>query len=173
MTLSHMPKKVITGSSDKTIRVWDIRDAQQSCLGVLTGHQGTVTCLKMEGDLLISGSEDKTVRIWNISQKALSQLNEGIKGANLMESLTTEGLSSSRPMSHKSTDTSHTVSLDQKNLNSPRSRHSCVLRILHGHSGGVRSLDFSGPLLFTGDIHGKILCWHVDRYFFFIKFLSL
>jgi WD40 repeat protein len=119
----------------------------------------------MEGDLLVSGSEDKTVRIWNISQKSLAQLNESIKVTNLVDASTLETLNSSRPMSHKSTETYQASSPESKNHTSPKSsRHPSVLRVLHGHSGGVRSLDFTGPLLFTGDIYGKILCWHVERY---------
>ena len=43
-------------------------------------------------------------------------------------------------------------------------RSPCLLRVLHGHAGGVRSLDFQGSLLFTGDIHGCVRAWHIDRY---------
>lgn len=46
------------------------------------------------------------------------------------------------------------------------SRSPCLLRVLHGHAGGVRSLDFQGSLLFTGDIHGCVRAWHVERYAF-------
>ena len=31
------------------------------------GHEQAVTCLKLQGELLVSGSRDKTVRLWRLS----------------------------------------------------------------------------------------------------------
>ncbi|WFD30390.1 hypothetical protein MSPP1_001409 [Malassezia sp. CBS 17886] len=53
---------IISGSRDRTIRVWD--SASAACLTVLSGHQGSVLCLAHHGDMLLSGSSDETARIW-------------------------------------------------------------------------------------------------------------
>ncbi|KAI8916890.1 WD40-repeat-containing domain protein [Entophlyctis helioformis] len=53
----------------------------------------------------------------------------------------------------------------------PADRHGGVLpipgrpiniRTLHGHTGGIKCLDFVGHVLVSGDIHGMIRLWHID-----------
>lgn len=57
---------IATGSRDKTIRIWDLRTS--SCIGVLTGHTGSVLCLAYdpESQVLVSGSSDCTCKIWGL-----------------------------------------------------------------------------------------------------------
>lgn len=56
----------ISGSRDTTLRVWDIEKGL--CKHVLVGHQASVRCLEIHGDLVVSGSYDTTARIWSISE---------------------------------------------------------------------------------------------------------
>ena len=55
----------ISGSRDQTLRIWDI--ATGCCTGILMGHQASVRCLEIHGDLVVSGSYDTTAKIWSIS----------------------------------------------------------------------------------------------------------
>lgn len=57
---------IATGSFDKTIRCWDLKQKKQ--LGVLEGHTEWVSCINITHDYkyLASGSGDKSVRVWNI-----------------------------------------------------------------------------------------------------------
>lgn len=55
----------ISGSRDTTLRVWDLPSG--TCRGVLMGHQASVRCLEIHGDLVVSGSYDTTAKIWSIS----------------------------------------------------------------------------------------------------------
>ena len=57
-------KWVLTGSSDRTIRVWRLSDGTTE--HVLSGHDGLVTSLRLSSDgrFLISGSTDGAIRIW-------------------------------------------------------------------------------------------------------------
>lgn len=55
----------ISGSRDTTLRVWDL--ASGTCSSVLMGHQASVRCLEIHGDLVVSGSYDTTAKIWSIS----------------------------------------------------------------------------------------------------------
>ncbi len=55
--------RVITGSRDHTIRIWDVETLQ--CLGVWHGHRGSVLCLRLVGDTLYSGSSDGCMIIWD------------------------------------------------------------------------------------------------------------
>jgi hypothetical protein len=52
--------RLISGSYDRGIRVWDI--ASGRCEGVLEGHADWVTSLALCGSRLLSGSHDGTVR---------------------------------------------------------------------------------------------------------------
>lgn len=56
----------ISGSRDTTLRVWDIKKGV--CKNVLVGHQASVRCLEIKGDIVVSGSYDTTARVWSISE---------------------------------------------------------------------------------------------------------
>lgn len=58
-------KTAISGSRDTTLRVWDISTG--CCTAILMGHQASVRCLEIHGDLVVSGSYDTTAKIWSIS----------------------------------------------------------------------------------------------------------
>ena len=57
-----------SAGSDKTIRLWDIKE--RSCIGTLSGHEGTIQQLAFapDGRQLASAGSDKTVRLWDVSQ---------------------------------------------------------------------------------------------------------
>lgn len=56
----------MTGSSDKTIKVWDLRMFGE-CLNTLEGHTNFVCCISFVGKTLVSGSDDCTIRLWDLS----------------------------------------------------------------------------------------------------------
>lgn len=59
-------RRIISGSEDKTIAVWDPKTAQ--LLKRFTGHSGGVTSVACtpRGDRILSGSQDHSVRLWNL-----------------------------------------------------------------------------------------------------------
>ena len=67
--------KIASGSSDSTIRLWDLASGKE--LSVLRGHESEVVSVAFspDGKTLASGSDDKSIRIWDIaSAKELSVL---------------------------------------------------------------------------------------------------
>ncbi|KAH8832104.1 quinon protein alcohol dehydrogenase-like superfamily [Flagelloscypha sp. PMI_526] len=58
-------KRVISGTSDKTVLIWDADSGKQ--LRKLSGHGSSVTSVaySLDGKRAVSGSSDKTVRIWD------------------------------------------------------------------------------------------------------------
>ncbi len=59
-------KMIVSGSLDKTVRVWDMATGKQ--LSVLNGHSHYVTSVAFSpnGNMIASGSVDNTVRVWDI-----------------------------------------------------------------------------------------------------------
>ena len=76
--LSH-GKEVISGSHDKTIRLWDIHSGK--CKFALVGHSGPVLSIAVlsTGDM-ISASEDGTLKLWNLASKVCKQIYSGHTG---------------------------------------------------------------------------------------------
>jgi WD40 repeat protein len=66
VTFSPDGKRVVTGSSDGTARIWDAATGQP--LAVLIGHDGSVraAAFSPDGRRIVTASEDKTARIWGI-----------------------------------------------------------------------------------------------------------
>ncbi len=60
--------KIISGSGDKTIRVWDASTGVER-LPPLRGHDGTIRSVAFSpnGSKIISGSDDETIRVWDAS----------------------------------------------------------------------------------------------------------
>lgn len=67
VAISPQGKTFATGSSDKTIKLWDL--ATGKLLGTLTGHSQWVRAVAFspDGKTLASGSDDKTVKIWDLA----------------------------------------------------------------------------------------------------------
>lgn len=57
------PRRVVSGSRDATLRVWDIETGQ--CLHVLMGHVAAVRCVQYDGRRVVSGAYDFMVKVWD------------------------------------------------------------------------------------------------------------
>lgn len=57
------PNRVVSGSRDATLRVWDIETGQ--CLHVLMGHVAAVRCVQYDGRRVVSGAYDFMVKVWD------------------------------------------------------------------------------------------------------------
>jgi len=59
---------IVTGSKDRTARLWDARTPQKDSLAVLRGHTGPIFDVKLRGNRVVSASMDKTFRMWDIRE---------------------------------------------------------------------------------------------------------
>jgi WD40 repeat protein len=66
VALSADGRRALSGSGDKTLRVWDLEGDEPA--RVLKGHTGSVNAVARSGDgrRAVSGSEDKTLCVWDI-----------------------------------------------------------------------------------------------------------
>ena len=67
--------RLLTGSHDKTARIWDVEGRQ---LAVLAGHEEEVTgvAFSPEGDRILTCSWDGTVRLWDAEGNPVATLRE-------------------------------------------------------------------------------------------------
>ena len=66
MAFSPDGHRIVSGSCDKTVRLWDA-DTGQPIGAPLTGHTDRVNSVAFspDGHRIVSGSADKTVRLWD------------------------------------------------------------------------------------------------------------
>lgn len=67
LVLSPDGETLISGSADKTIKLWDLKTGRER--QTLTGHTSFVNALAIspDGSTLVSGSADRTIRVWDLT----------------------------------------------------------------------------------------------------------
>jgi len=80
--ISPNGETLVTGSSDRTIQVWQCQDGK--ILQTLTGHTDTVTAFAFspDGTRLYSGSRDRTIQVWDLGTGQTMTTLTGHKGAS-------------------------------------------------------------------------------------------
>ncbi len=63
-------KTILTGSIDKTARIWNLQGNE---LHVFTGHKDLISSVAFSGDgkSILTGSNDKTARLWDLKGNTL------------------------------------------------------------------------------------------------------
>lgn len=69
LCLEKYKNYIISGSSDKTIKIWDINS--EKIITTLNSHNSAIHNLLVWDDRLISVSSDKTIKIWNLENLKL------------------------------------------------------------------------------------------------------
>ena len=141
--------KIISGSYDKTIKIWNTNTGQ--CLKTLEGHLYFVNSVAYspDGTKIISGSGDGTIKIWNANTgKCLKTLN-GHK-------YSVESVAYS-PDGRKIISGSRDKTIKIWNANIGR-----YLQILEGHSDDVNSVTYSpdGRKIVSGSDDNTIKIWN-------------
>ncbi|MEO1006017.1 MAG: hypothetical protein AAFW67_09235, partial [Cyanobacteria bacterium J06638_38] len=77
VAISSDGQYLVSGSSDNTVKLWDVKD--KSVIHTFEGHQAEVTsvAISRDGRYLVSGSGDSTVKLWDIKSQSLIQTFEG------------------------------------------------------------------------------------------------
>jgi F-box/WD-40 domain protein 7 len=79
-SLQFDDRKVVSGSADHSIKVWDVKTGR--CELTLNGHANSVMCVGFDDDFKIcSGSYDKTVRVWDMRMGSVLSVLEGHSSA--------------------------------------------------------------------------------------------
>ncbi|XP_052771409.1 E3 ubiquitin-protein ligase TRAF7-like isoform X2 [Mya arenaria] len=138
---------LFSGSSDKTIKVWDTGSTYR-CLKTMEGHSGIVLALCTYGNKLFSGSQDCSIIIWNIEENDFEKVK--VIDAHLNPVCT---LASAKNM---------LFSGSLKVIKVWDVHTHQLKRELTGLNHWVRALVATGNLLYSGS-YQTIKIWDIDR----------
>jgi WD40 repeat protein len=77
VAISPDGQTLVSGSADKTIRLWSLCGSEQP--RILSGHSNWVTSVAIspDGNILASGSTDGTIKLWNLHNGELVYTMDG------------------------------------------------------------------------------------------------
>ncbi|KAI9015716.1 WD40-repeat-containing domain protein [Phycomyces nitens] len=137
-------QKIVTGSRDTTIKIWDARSYQ--CIRTLRGHEASVLCLNYDDRTMVSGSSDTTLIVWNIQsldqRMRLRGHTAGISGVCFDDRCI---ISSSKDNTIRIWNFADGV----------------PIRVITGHSGPVNSIQLKGNHLVSVSGDGLIKLWNI------------
>jgi WD40 repeat protein len=141
---------IISSSMDRTIRVWGLNG---KCIYILKGHQAGVVALKASNDFLVSGSWDQLVKLWDLNT---GKCLKTFKGHEMgVECLDFNG----------KTIVSGTAGGEVIVWDVETGNYRIMRELAEGHDGDwiVNLYLFSDNVLFSRDVHGKVLIWDLKR----------
>ena len=157
VAISPDGKRLVSGSDDKTLCLWDLEDFDGKPEKLSNGHIDRVwsVAFSPDGKMIASGSEDETVRWWILTdRKTMPQAPlQGHDGAVYSVAFS--------PDSKLLASGSHDRTVRLWNLEDP----SADSIILSGHTQRVNSVAFSpdGTLLASGSDDGIVRLWDLTN----------
>jgi WD40 repeat protein len=150
VAISPDGQTLVSGSWDKTIKVWGLRDGK--LLRTLSDHQGGVgsVAISSDGQTLVSGSGDKTIKVWGLRDGKLLRTLSGHQGNVESVAISPDG----QTLVSGSGD---------KTIKVWGLRDGKLLRTLSGHQGDVESVAISsdGQTLVSGSFDKTIKVWRL------------
>lgn len=139
-------KKIISGSRDRSIKIWDL--TSKECINTLIGHTGSVLCLQYNDQHIISGSSDATIRIWNVKTGECCSVLHG--HAQPVLDIQFYGRD-------------HIVSCSKDMTLRVWNLHTgTVLRTIHGHTAAVNSIHVHGGLVASASGDSTVRIWEIE-----------
>ena len=155
-------KKIISGSADKTVRVWDSTNGKQI---FLLQYEAPIVVVHVEENTIISGSSDGTLKLWHLTTgKQVATLNPMVEGHYgtfwkrgnriIIESIVDiEGYDS--PYGDLLDSEQRTVCIEDYTTGKE------ILRITESEEGEFLTISVKGNKLIIGSADGTIRIWDI------------
>jgi serine/threonine protein kinase len=138
---------LLSGSRDKTIRVWN--GAGETLLA-LSGHQGGVRDVHISDETCVSASEDGAVCVWDISSATGTRVWQAAHRASVVYTCTFIVAGDANTVASGGDDGSVRI-WDVRNAS------STPVGVLEGHTAGVQRVRVDGTELFSASKDGRSL----------------
>lgn len=147
LNMSIFSQKLISGSNDKTIKVWDLEKFE--CSKTLTGHADMILNLeKLSTSQILSCSRDNTIKLWNLDTGLCTKTFHDDFSVSCLEKLSENTFASG----------------SFKVIKIWRIDDGSCIRILRGHKNQVQDLVLlSNGLLVSCSLDEKIKIWNIER----------
>ncbi|TPX49755.1 hypothetical protein SeLEV6574_g01291 [Synchytrium endobioticum] len=137
--------KIISGSRDDTIKMWDMKTGE--CIKTLHGHGASVLCLQYDDRCLVSGSSDSTVIVWELQtgdpKKVLRSHTESVLNLRFDKEYIAS-CSKDKTVKLWSTSTGE------------------LIRTLRGHRAAVNAIQFANDLVVSASGDRTIKVWRMS-----------
>ena len=151
VALSFDGRRAVSGSSDKTLRLWDLESGQT--LRTLQGHTSGVlsVALSSDGRRAVSGSSDETLRVWDLESGQTLRTLQGHTDSVRAVALSSDG--------RCAVSGSDDNTLRVWDLESGRR-----LRTLQGHASGILAVALSsdGRRAVSGSSDNTLRVWDLE-----------
>ena len=147
ITATKVPNWLVSGSSDKEIRIWDIYKGVS--VSKFKGHSLPITSVAVSKncDLVVSGSEDCTVRLWDTQTGNCTKLKGHQKTVRCVA---------------LSKDSTHVVSASDDCTVRIWNLRNSECYVLEGHKKAVSGVCISGEFVISGSEDCSIRAWNID-----------
>ena len=153
VSFSPVNEKLIAfGSSDGTVKVWDVTNEEPVTIGNHKQSVNSVAFSPLDGNHIASGSWDGTICIWNVESRELA-LGPLIGHEDWV-----------RAVAYSPDGTKLVSGSSDKTVRIWNSETGQLLSTLNGHSGWVYSVaySFDGSRIVSGSDDGTILVWNTE-----------
>jgi F-box and WD-40 domain protein 1/11 len=176
-------EKIISGSRDNTMKIWDMKTMR--CVNTLRYHTGSVLCLQYNSKYLVSGSSDCSIVVWDIHTLEDIRVLVGHTMPVLDVRLTDQHIvSSSKDCTIKIWDLEtgellRTLEGHTAPVNSLHIHEDCfvsasgdgeirmwdihtggMIRIFKGHARGLACVQYDGKMIVSGSSDNSIKIWN-------------
>lgn len=147
--------RIVSGSHDKTIKVWNTKTNSPWSVMTLAGHSGEVRCLHLQANKLVSGSTDLTLKVWDLdTQEDWSSIACRVTMVGHSDTVRCVQMDIQRNIVISG---SYDTTLKIWELNT-----GACLNTLRGHSGSVLAVQAQGSRLISGSADKTIRIWCLE-----------